>query len=201
MKVYLCGLVIFLAACAGKPEAPPKKAPPLPKITHFYGNQPVVPKGASLTLCYGTENVDSLTLTPYDEGDIRPSFNRCVSHTPMQDTTYKLTATGPGGETSASFSVRVGAPEPKAAAGKERVLIQNFVVVGNLPVQPNSRVQLCYTTEGANSLSMQPPAAGKLEPGNNQCTIVTPARSTDYILTAKAPDGSVDRMKVSVPVQ
>lgn len=190
-------LAALLAACGEKAAVKPKaEAPRLPVIKHFYGNEAVVPKGGSLTLCYGTENVDSLTLTPYDDGELRPSFNRCVAHAPQGDTTYVLRAKGPGGETTASFSVKVGKPAPK-----DKIMIQSFSVVGNTPVAPGARVQLCYTTDGANTVSLRPPAATKLEPGKNHCFIVTPDKSTNYVLTATAVDGAVDRMQVSVPVQ
>jgi hypothetical protein len=197
MRATLFVLAAVLIGCGEKPLMKPKvEAPRLPVIKHFYGNEAVVPKGGSLTLCYGTENVDSLTLTPYDDGELRPSFNRCVAHAPAGDTTYVLRAKGPGGETTATFSVKVGKPAPK-----DKIMIQNFTVVGNTPVAPGGRVQLCYTTDGANTVSLRPPAKVKLEPGKNQCFIVTPDKSTNYVLTATAVDGGVDRMQVSVPVQ
>jgi len=201
MRIWILALPILLAACGETPTKTTKTAPHLPKITHFYGNEANVPKGQSLTLCYGTENVDSVTLKPYDDGPLPPSFNRCVSHTPTAETTYTLTATGPGGETSASFSVKIGPPQAKNAS-KERVLIRTFNVLGSAPFPPGGRVQLCYTTDGATSVSLQPPGTtAKLETGTNQCFVVSPQKSTTYILTATAADGSVDRMQVSVPVQ
>lgn len=172
----------------------------MPRITHFYGNQAVVPKGESLTLCYGTDNVESLTLRPSKDGDLRPSFNRCVSETPAGDTTYTLTAKGPGGETSATFSVRTG-PATPAAAPSGRQLIQNFVVLGTTPVSPGGRVQLCYTTAGATAVSVQPAAGAGLSPGKNHCFAITPSKTTNYVLTATASDGAVDRMQVTVAVQ
>ena len=97
----------------------------------------MVPKGGSLTLCYGAENVETLTLRPHEDGELRPSLNRCVADKPVKDTTYTLTAQGPGGETTATFSIRVG-----PAARKERVLIRNFQVLGNTPIRAGGRVQL-----------------------------------------------------------
>ena len=197
MKIHLLCFIAALIGCGEKaPVTPKKSAPQLPRITHFYGNEAVVPKGGSLTLCYGTENVDKLTLQPYDEGELRPSFNRCVAHAPASDTTYTLTASGPGGSTTATFSVRVGAP-----AAREKTLIQSFVVLGNTPVAPDGRVQLCYTTAGATSVSVEPTVPAKLAVGRNRCFPVTPEKTTAYVLTARSADGGVDRMQVTVAVQ
>jgi hypothetical protein len=197
--LFFC-LLAMLTGCGEKQPATPGKAasPRLPRITHFYGNQTVVPKGGNLTLCYGTEDVETLTLRPHEDGELRPSLNRCVGDTPKKDTTYTLTAKGPGGETTATFSVRVG-PPPRPQ--KETVLIQNFQVLGDSPMRAGGRVQLCYSTEGANRVSIRPRVRSALKVGKNQCVVVSPAKTTTYILTATAADGSVDRMQVSVPVQ
>ena len=202
MRVLAFGFLVVLTGCAENPPETVKTpaAPPAPRITHFYGNQSVVPKGGNLTLCYGTENVESLTLQPHDDGELRPSFNRCVGDTPTKDTTYTLTAKGPGGETTAKVSIRVG-PPVSPPAQKERMLIQNFQVLGNTPMRTGGRVQLCYSTERATGVSIQPAVGAALGVGKNQCIVVSPAKTTNYILTATAADGSVDRMQVTVPVQ
>jgi len=197
MRVIAFGFLALLSSCAEKTPETPKQAPPrLPRITHFYGNATVVPKGGSLTLCYGTENVDKLTLQPHEDSELRPSFNRCVADTPVKDTTYTLTAQGPGGETAATFSIRVGPVERK-----ERVLIRNFQVLGNTPVRAGGRVQLCYSTESAVGVSILPDVGAPLTLGRNQCVAVSPVKTTNYVLTATARNGSLDRMQVTVPVQ
>lgn len=191
-------LLCTLAACGSRQEPAAKPAEPaqLPKITHFYANQQAVPKGDTLTLCYGTENVESVTLEGSSDPALRPSLNRCVSETPVKDTTYTLRVKGPGGETSESVSVRVGAP-----AQRQKTIIQGFDVLGNVPMRPGGRVQLCYTTVAGAQLVMTPPVASALEPGHLKCIDVSPAKTTTYVLTARTPDGGVDRMQVSVPVQ
>ena len=198
MRVIVLGVLAILTGCGEKPTVKPREAsaPLPPRITHFYGNETVVPKGGSLTLCYGTENVETLTLQPYDDGELRPSFNRCVAHVPAKDTTYTLTAKGPGAETTATYSVRVG-----AAALRDRVLIQNFQVLGNTPIAAGGLVRLCYSTEAATGVSIRPDAGAALRVGRNQCVTVSPVKTTSYILTATAADGGVDRMRVTVAVQ
>jgi hypothetical protein len=196
MRVWLLVITVLLAGCGEKTPSKSNEAPRLPKIVRFYGNATTVPKGESVTLCYGTENVETVTLTPYDEDGIGPSFNRCVAHTPTKDTTYVLTAKGPGGETTSSFTVRVGAAKPKV-----KELIKNFQILGNLPITPGKRIQLCYTTDGAEAVSLQPAVKEKLGVGANRCFMVTPDKTTTYILSATAADSGVDRMQVTVTVQ
>lgn len=196
MRLVVLTLLAALTSCREKPAKKPKlPAPPPPKITHFHANQSVVPNGGSVTLCYGTENVETLTLTPYEEGELRPSFNRCVADAPGKDTIYTLTANGPGGQTTATVSIKVGTPVPK-----ERVLIQNFQVLGNTPIRPGGRVQLCYSTQEATGVSIHPRVAAELTLGRNQCVAVSPQKTTSYVLTATGADGAVDRMQVNVPV-
>jgi hypothetical protein len=159
----------------------------------------MVPKGGSVTLCYGTEDVETIRLTPSADGDLRPSLNRCVAEKVTGDTTFTLLAKGRGGETSATFTVKVGTTA--AAVSKERVMIQSFQRLGDRPVTPGEPVQLCYSTEGAATVSVRPRGEGEMGVGKNVCFVVKPEKTTTYILTAKAEDGAVDRMQVTVPVQ
>ena len=71
---------------------------------------------------------------------------------------------------------------------KVKELIKNFQILGALPVSPGKRVQLCYTTEGAEAVALQPPVKDKLTPGANRCFTVAPDKTTTYILSATATD-------------
>jgi hypothetical protein len=122
-----------------------------------------------------------------------------VAERVVEDTTYTLTAKGPGGETSATFTVKVG--KAAAAVSKERVMIQSFLRLGDRPVTAGEPVQLCYSTDGAATVSVRPKGEGELGVGKNVCFLVKPEKTTTYVLTAKAEDGAVDRMQVTVPVQ
>ena len=81
------------------------------------------------------------------------------------------------------------------------MLIQNFQILGNMPVAPGARVQLCYSTDEANAVSVLPQVQASLSGGRNRCFVVTPPKTTTYVLTATAPGGAVDRMQVTVAVQ
>jgi hypothetical protein len=206
MRVYRIAVwILLLSSCASnhetKPKPEKKAEPKKPRITHFYANAPMIARGETVTLCYGTENADSVQLTPYDD-ELRPSLNRCVGANPVKDTTFTLAASSPLGTETQSVTVRVGAAATKPPAeAAERQLIQNFQYLGRPTVQAGARVQLCYTTVGASSVSVSPAVGTPLKPGNNQCFAVTVQKSTNYILTARADDGAVDRMQVTIPVQ
>ena len=80
MRVVIWGLAALLAGCGEKAAVKPKAAAPkAPRITQFYATETAVPKGGSVTLCYGTEDVETLTLRPSEGGELRPALTRCVS--------------------------------------------------------------------------------------------------------------------------
>ncbi len=191
---------ILLIGCAKKAEQPRAVETPKPtKITHFYGNAVSIARGETLTLCYGTDNAATVSITPPIEKDLKPSLNRCIGDTPTKDTTYTLKAGGPGGDVAETLHVKVGAAQ--ASAPSARQLIKSFNVMGETTRQPGSKVQLCYSTEGATTVSSQPPATAPLGPGTNQCFFVVVDKTTAIILTAAAADGAVDRMQVGVTVR
>lgn len=201
MKVCAVLGILLLAAGCTAPEAPPRaKAADPVKILHFYGNQAQLPKGETLTLCYGTEGADKVAISPEVDG-VGPALNRCVADKPTADTTYTLKANGPGGEATATFAVKIGPPAPMTARGPSRQMITSFNVLTAGKVAPGAPAQLCYTTDGATAVSLAPPAGQNLAPGKNVCFAVKPQKTTNYILTANAADGAVDRMQVTVAVQ
>jgi hypothetical protein len=192
--------LLLLAGCASKPE--PKaleEAPRPPKITHFYGNALTLPRGELLTLCYGTGGATSVSIEPSDDKDLKPSINRCIGHTPQVNTTYTLTAKGPGGTVTETFKVEVGRPYAKLPSG-DRILITSFTLSENSRT-PGEPVRLCYSTDGAIAVSLMPRVAVPLKPGASQCFVVRPEKKTTYVLTATADDGFIDRMQVTVAVQ
>lgn len=183
-------LFLFLAACGKRPEIPRAVEAPRPtKITHFYGNALSIVRGETLTLCYGTENATTVSITPPIETDLRPSINRCIGDTPTKDTTYALKASGPGGDVAESFRIKVDAP-PKP-------LITSFLIQGD-PVRPRgARVGFCYHLDRPASVSISPPISEPLQ----SCFETVVDKTTTFILTATAPDGTVDRVQNTITVR
>jgi hypothetical protein len=189
----LAPLLLLLASCGSKPAAETKREEPVapPKITHFYPNANPVPQGDAVTICYGTEDATAVSLSPYND-TLGPSLNRCISLEPRQETTYTLTAKGPGGETKAELTLQVGAPKSKPSANP---LITNFTSIA-----APGKFNLCYSTvPGVSRVTLSPHAPVPLSPGQNICFSVNPSVRTTYVLTAETPAGAADKMQVTVP--
>jgi hypothetical protein len=204
MLRLLLPCLLFSAACSTptKPAAQTTPtAPKPPRITHFYSNANPVAPGQSATLCYGTDDATEVTLAPYDD-TLKPSMNRCIAVTPTRPTTYTLTAKGPGGQTTSTLTLAIGgAPTPSAPASPATPLITSFQSIGGGVVPPGKPVQFCYSTRPETvAVSLTPPAAGALKPGQNQCFTATVTKTTSYILTARDAAGSTDRMQVTVTI-
>jgi hypothetical protein len=96
-----------------KVVAPPKA----PTVATFAASSASIKQGDSVTLTWSTNDAQSVSIDNGVGQNLPPSGTRPVS--PSQTTTYKLTATGPGGNASASAPVTVEAktepkpPEPK----------------------------------------------------------------------------------------
>lgn len=183
---------ILFIGCEKKADKPRAVETPKPtKITHFYGNAVSIARGETVTLCYGTDNAATVSITPSIEQDLKPSLNRCISDTPAKDTTYTLKAGGPGGDVTAMFQVKIGAP-PKP-------LITSFVIQGTTERPPGTTVQFCYVVDRTATVSLSPRIEQPLKPGT-QCFNAVVDKTTTYILTATAPDGTVDRVQNTVTV-
>jgi hypothetical protein len=95
---------------------------------------------------------------------------------------FRLTVTDSGGlSSSARATVTVSTPTP--------VRILRFDANPTV-IQPGQSVQLTWTVEGADSVTISP-APGKVDPKTGSSS-VTPAQTTTYILTATGPGGTVN---------
>ena len=198
MKQILILLPLLAVSCAEPVKPLPAAGPLPPKITHFFPTTNPVPRGTAVTICYGTDNATEVALAPYDD-TLKPALNRCLSVAPTKSTEYTLTANGPGGQTTQSIKVEVGA----AATGpnSSAPLINNFTIVGSPKVAPGTPVQFCYSTRPeAVSVSVVPPASAPLRPGKNQCFVTPIPKTTTLVLTAVGTNGAADQMQVTVSV-
>jgi OOP family OmpA-OmpF porin len=98
---------------APQPVQPPAVAVKAPEIT-LQATPDAVEKGSSSTLGWTAQNSTTCNLQP-GIGQVPLSGSRVV--TPTEDTTYKLTCQGPGGEAAKGVTVRVNEPAPKDSDG------------------------------------------------------------------------------------
>lgn len=186
----------ILAACSGpveKPEPSPAVEAAKVKITQFYASAGTVTRGQEVTICYGVENAETVRIEPAIR-ELRPSFNRCFAIAPVKTGIYRLTAAGPGGEDSAELAIQVLPPEAPRAPSLIPVFVAN-----QTEVQKGQSVTLCYSVEGADQVSLDPPVK-ELEP-KARCFTITPEATTTYTLRATGDGGRSEAKKLEVTVK
>jgi len=109
-------LVLLAAGCKKKPApvTPPPAPPPAPapaaKPTATLTASPAsIERGQSTTIEWSTQNATTVSISP-EVGSVSTSGSR--SARPQQSTTYRLTASGPGGSAEATARVTVTSPPP-----------------------------------------------------------------------------------------
>lgn len=114
----LAFLLIFAAGC--KKKAPPPPPPPAPApapppankptISFFSAEPSTISAGQSSSLRWSVTDANDVQIAGI--GQVSPSGRRSVN--PTSTTTYRLTATGPGGTSEGEATVTVAAPPPPA---------------------------------------------------------------------------------------
>ena len=110
--------LLTAAGCKKKPLPPPpstptsgpKEAPPAPQKrpgVQFTAEPGSITRGEAATLRWTVTDADSIRIEP-GVGSVQASGSRQVF--PTTSTTYKITATGPGGSTESNAYVNVGTP-------------------------------------------------------------------------------------------
>jgi peptidoglycan-associated lipoprotein len=125
-------LSLFAVGCKKKTPAPPPPPPPppveapapkpAPTIRSFTVEPGSITAGQSATLAWAVENADSVDIS--NVGPVQPTGNRSVS--PTSTTTYRLTATGPGGSAERSVTLNVSAPPPPPRQEPPRQVTQSL---------------------------------------------------------------------------
>jgi peptidoglycan-associated lipoprotein len=121
LLLALCSaLLIAVAGCHKKkvpppPPPPPAEAPPVnkPSVDYFTAEPSTISSGQPSSLRWSVTGATSVQIDN-GIGAVSPSGRRAVY--PTATTTYRLTATGPGGETSADATITVASPPPPAPA-------------------------------------------------------------------------------------
>ncbi|HKW99866.1 MAG TPA: OmpA family protein [Bryobacteraceae bacterium] len=124
------GLLFLSAACKKKvaavpppppppvtKEAPP--APPKPVISVFAATPSSIDRGQSSNLRWSVSNANNITIEP-SIGSVQSDGSRQIF--PSSNTTYTLTAKGPGGTADETASVSVTIPAPAVAAAPRKSL-------------------------------------------------------------------------------
>jgi hypothetical protein len=143
-------------------------------VTRFTATPSQIAAGQSSLLVWNVPGATSVNISGVGTG-LPASGNQPVS--PIQTTTYNLTATGPNGLTAnASVTVTVGASKP---------VIIRFQAA---PTQINSGGSslLSWATTGASTVTIDNGVGSK--PANGSVS-VSPTTTTTYTLTATGADG------------
>ncbi|MDP9171650.1 MAG: hypothetical protein M3N54_13620 [Acidobacteriota bacterium] len=169
---------------AERAGSPPKAGPV--KITQFYSDSKMIPRGLKANICYGVENAVKLELTPPVE-TLWPSAVRCFEVSPTVKTTYTLTAYGEdGSRETKSIEQTVGAPPPRLYD----------LWVNSVDVRRGSEVKICFKVDNVKSVKVSP---GKLD-GTGRCMTDRPSKTTTYKIVAMGGDREIDNGTVTVKV-
>ena len=146
-----------------------------PTVVSFTGQPTSLVVGQSATLSWQTTGATSVTI---DQGLGMQPANGTVMVSPSQTTLYTLTASGPGGQTSALFTLTV------TAAGAPQV-----VAFTAMPQQiaPGASTVLAWQTTGATSVTLD---NGIGMQATNGSVTVSPPTTTTYTLSADGPGGT-----------
>jgi peptidoglycan-associated lipoprotein len=118
-SLYRAGLFVMLAAavftfgCKKPPKAQPPETKPQPPAAAsptvtLQASPSTINKSDSATLTWNSTDATQLNI---DQGVGAVTAQGSTKVTPSDSTTYTITATGPGGSTSATASVTVNAPK------------------------------------------------------------------------------------------
>lgn len=142
------------------------------RVDSFTASPTSIAAGGSSQLQWATTDATQVSI---DNGVGTVPVDGSVTLSPAATTTYRLTATGPGGNSSSEVTVTVLPPPTIASFGSSAVSLQ-----------PGESATLSWATSEATTVSIQPglgaqPASGSLS--------VSPTETTTYRLTATGPGG------------
>lgn len=149
------------------------------RITRFEASPVNLGPGESTTLSWITEGADSVTIT--DVGSVEAAGSRTV--TPMQSTTYVLTATKGTASVQSSITVTVG------SAAAPRILRFS---ASNPQIAPGGQSTLLWEVENATEVTIS--TIGVVERSGSSA--VSPTETTTYVLTARNLNGEANAQTV-----
>ena len=146
---------------------------PAPSIT-FDANPASIPEGGTSTLTWSTTHADSCEI---DQGIGSVQVNGSTTVSPLETTTYTITATGAGGTTVASVVVAV-IPPPSVTISADPTSIL-----------PGESSTLAWNSTYTDSVAFTPDI-GIGSAGPDGVVTVSPTQTTTYTLTATGPGGT-----------
>jgi hypothetical protein len=145
------------------------------KVERFSATPNPISAGQRSIIAWNVPDATSVSITPGVGSNLNPAGTATVS--PVQTTTYTLTATGPGGQqVTQSLTITVGASRPA---------VVRFEAAPSTITAGQSST-LSWTTTGASSVSIS--GVGSNLPVNGSQS-VSPTQTTTYTLTATGADG------------
>ena len=165
---------------------PPKSGAPV--VALFRGDPGS--QGKPSTLRWDVRDADHVFISP-EVGSVQPSGSADVQ--PPATTTYKLTASGPGGKTSASAVIEITGEAHAPVVATPKILVFE---ASPPTVKKGAQLQLKWRVEGeVSGLSIEP-GIGNVT-GDSYAIVAT--RTTTYILSAHGKTGVVSKeLKVTV---
>jgi peptidoglycan-associated lipoprotein len=120
LLIALCSALLIVAAGCHKKKVPPPPPPPpeaapanKPVVDYFTAEPATISSGQPSSLRWSVTGATSVQIDN-GIGSVSPSGRRAVY--PTATTTYRLTASGPGGEASADATITLVSPPPPAPA-------------------------------------------------------------------------------------
>ena len=184
---YLVCLLAILSTAILLACKPP--AATAPTIHTFEANPPTIAAGESTTLSW---EVSGATAVSIDQGIGAVALKGTRVVTPGTTTTYTLTASNAAGSTTATTQVVVSIPSGTTPPPSETTPPISPPVVNYFRASPTSitlggSATLTWSVTNATSVTIEP-AVGTFGPSGS--TVVSPAGSTTYVLTATNSAGS-----------
>ncbi|MBS2023118.1 MAG: hypothetical protein JST92_11945 [Deltaproteobacteria bacterium] len=148
-----------------------------PVINSFTASPTTISLGNSATLSWDVSNATALSI---NNGPGIVTGKTSVSVTPTQTTQYTLSATGPGGSSSAKVTVIVTAAQPKA--------VINLFTANPPSISAGNSSTLSWNVTNATALSIDN-GVGTIT-GTTGTINVTPSATTTYTLSATGLGGN-----------
>jgi peptidoglycan-associated lipoprotein len=129
MLLSFSALALLIAGCNKKPPAaaPPAYTPPPAAVkptANISADRNSIQKGESVKLSWSTTDAVNVSIAP-EVGAVTPQGSTTV--TPMESTTYTLTASSGGGNADSSVRISVNAPVPVAEAPRNTSFDEMFL--------------------------------------------------------------------------